>query len=698
MLAPEEFDVEAAQLDGTLAHAFERALGFLVAAGGLRVVETGEIPELGSRLAARRSGQGPPTSAPSTCRSSIRRARTTPGGARAIPSGPPSPGHGPAFAGHVQPFLPADLGFYDLRVPETMGEQWRLAQRGRHRRLLRLPLLVRRRVGRQAGASSRSRSTPSSPGPTSPSATISAGPTRPGGATGTGSRARSSSTRPMAPASRRRSSPRRCPTSPTRATPAPTARARASSSTARPTCPTRRARSRGCAPPGPRPAIRRSSSAPCSSMSRARARSRPTSSTSGSRCRPTASSARRTISPAARTGRCPSSASSDDFEGLIYDYDAVIAASLSRRFARGLEGRVIAGVMPSWDNTARRRRAAHIAHGANPLRFEKWLRGLAERRLPGSYRQELFVNAWNEWAEKAVLEPSVQYGRASLDALAALTRHFHADAPMARIVLHIGTHKTATTTVQDTLAQPCAVCPHGIVYPRRAVQRPPRARHPLAQAARGLPRRPRRRVLAALARRIRRGRRDGARLERGALPLEGRSGRLRRARRDPRALRQRTVVCTLRNQLAYLQSIFLQISPEPAAGGRALPREALHRPCHRRLPRLRGPLRPAARGLRAGGDRLPLLRAAVGPRPAILGALFDRLGLPPARGSSPLPRATQRLARPARRLGGEPVAAPRRPPAWSPRRARPSPRSSGEARSPLFTPAEAARIAAHSRR
>ena len=113
---------------------------------------------------------------------------------------------------------------------------------------------------------------------------------------------------------------------------------------------------------------------------------------------------------------------SESFEGLIYDYDAVIAASLARRFAKGLEGRVIAGVMPSWDNTARRRRAAHIAHGANPLRFEKWLRGLAARRLPGSYRRELFVNAWNEWAEKAVLEPSQQYGRAYLRALAAFRK------------------------------------------------------------------------------------------------------------------------------------------------------------------------------------------------------------------------------------------------------------------------------------
>ncbi|HVH02382.1 MAG TPA: glycoside hydrolase family 99-like domain-containing protein, partial [Amaricoccus sp.] len=124
------------------------------------------------------------------------------------------------------------------------------------------------------------------------------------------------------------------------------------------------------------------------------------------------------------------------FRGLVYDYEAVIRNSLGKRFRRGLAGRVIAGVMPSWDNTPRRRRHAHIAHGANPARFAMWLRGLCRERLASSYRREIFVNAWNEWAEKAVLEPSGQYGAANLAALRAVTRPDRQPA-RAREVEHV---------------------------------------------------------------------------------------------------------------------------------------------------------------------------------------------------------------------------------------------------------------------
>ena len=94
------------------------------------------------------------------------------------------------------------------------------------------------------------------------------------------------------------------------------------------------------------------------------------------------------------------------YQGLVYDYNRVIERSGDAKYAKRLPKNTICGAMPSWDNTARRGLKAHIAYGANPARFRLWLRRLRQHRLAGSYRQELFLNAWNEWAEKAVLEPS----------------------------------------------------------------------------------------------------------------------------------------------------------------------------------------------------------------------------------------------------------------------------------------------------
>ncbi|TMV59395.1 glycosyl transferase family 1, partial [Thioclava sp. BHET1] len=106
------------------------------------------------------------------------------------------------------------------------------------------------------------------------------------------------------------------------------------------------------------------------------------------------------------------------FQGLIYDYSAVIDRSLSDDYRTSLPRNTITGAMPSWDNSARRGMAAHIAYGANPGAFRRWLYGLARHRLATSYRQEFFLNAWNEWGERAVLEPDRHYGRAWIDTLA----------------------------------------------------------------------------------------------------------------------------------------------------------------------------------------------------------------------------------------------------------------------------------------
>jgi lipopolysaccharide biosynthesis protein len=110
-----------------------------------------------------------------------------------------------------------------------------------------------------------------------------------------------------------------------------------------------------------------------------------------------------------------------EFAGLIYDYNRMAARALSDDYRRTLPDRTIAGIMPAWDNTARRGARAHIARGANPATFRHWLTALCAGPLQGSYRGELFVNAWNEWGEKAVLEPTEVFGRLNLDVLAEAT-------------------------------------------------------------------------------------------------------------------------------------------------------------------------------------------------------------------------------------------------------------------------------------
>lgn len=106
------------------------------------------------------------------------------------------------------------------------------------------------------------------------------------------------------------------------------------------------------------------------------------------------------------------------FKGLVYDYNRVIENAVSKKYVASLPENTICGVMPSWDNTARRGLAAHMAYGANPVRFGHWLDEVKRHRIKGSYRRELFVNAWNEWAEKAVLEPNSVYGDMALRVLA----------------------------------------------------------------------------------------------------------------------------------------------------------------------------------------------------------------------------------------------------------------------------------------
>ncbi|MDP1643936.1 MAG: glycoside hydrolase family 99-like domain-containing protein [Thiobacillus sp.] len=88
-------------------------------------------------------------------------------------------------------------------------------------------------------------------------------------------------------------------------------------------------------------------------------------------------------------------------------------------------------VTPMWDNSARRKKGARIVIGSTPALYEKWLKTIVvktQSQMKGDERL-VFINAWNEWAEGNHLEPDLKWGRGYLEA----TRRALASAQDVRV-------------------------------------------------------------------------------------------------------------------------------------------------------------------------------------------------------------------------------------------------------------------------
>ena len=103
-----------------------------------------------------------------------------------------------------------------------------------------------------------------------------------------------------------------------------------------------------------------------------------------------------------------------EYQGNVIDYREVVERA--RQHPVPLFD-MIRGVFPSWDNEARRPGAGYTFVHATPEHYREWL-GLAvdyARKHPVAGERLVFLNAWNEWAEGAYLEPDRRYGYAYLD-------------------------------------------------------------------------------------------------------------------------------------------------------------------------------------------------------------------------------------------------------------------------------------------
>lgn len=97
----------------------------------------------------------------------------------------------------------------------------------------------------------------------------------------------------------------------------------------------------------------------------------------------------------------------------IQDYDEIWERIIERPIR---SQNTMPGAFPAWDNTPRRKNDAAIFYESTPEKFEKYL-SLQVKKCKENNVKYFFINAWNEWAEGAHLEPDQRYGYGYLKAL-----------------------------------------------------------------------------------------------------------------------------------------------------------------------------------------------------------------------------------------------------------------------------------------
>lgn len=75
----------------------------------------------------------------------------------------------------------------------------------------------------------------------------------------------------------------------------------------------------------------------------------------------------------------------------------------------------IQAVLPHWDNHARKKgKHTHALVNSNPEIYASWLDRVLKKATKKEGSPIVFLNAWNEWAEGAMLEPTLHLGHANL--------------------------------------------------------------------------------------------------------------------------------------------------------------------------------------------------------------------------------------------------------------------------------------------
>lgn len=99
-----------------------------------------------------------------------------------------------------------------------------------------------------------------------------------------------------------------------------------------------------------------------------------------------------------------------------YNYDAIWKRIIHRN-QEDIKYKTFRGGFVDFDNSSRKGRNAWVFTGVTPCKFEKYL-----KEILGKEKEMLFINAWNEWAEGAYLEPDKKWRYGFLQAVKRATK------------------------------------------------------------------------------------------------------------------------------------------------------------------------------------------------------------------------------------------------------------------------------------
>lgn len=126
-----------------------------------------------------------------------------------------------------------------------------------------------------------------------------------------------------------------------------------------------------------------------------------------------------------------------DFKGKIYDFRDMAE---NYKSIKGAGYPLIKTVCPGWDNEARKPGLGHSFHNASPANYGAWLRAACAATSENidnidNHPPFIFVNAWNEWAEGAYLEPDKRYGYANLHVTGNILQEFSKQDQQTKTVI-----------------------------------------------------------------------------------------------------------------------------------------------------------------------------------------------------------------------------------------------------------------------